>query len=112
MPLETIYRAHPSAKEGIKTGEVLVLPQNPNAKYYYYTLPVASKGNTKDLIKLCKQLQAPFNGYTLSVDIIVQTVQAIGYKDEPNVNVPAYQDALGISNNFKDPFNSPAPSEP
>ena len=44
---------------------------------------------------------APVKGYTLSVEIIVQTVQAIGYtgKDDPNGVIPAYQDAWNRDTN-------------
>lgn len=38
IPVETIYRHHPSAQKGIKAGEIIELPQNGNAPFYYYTL--------------------------------------------------------------------------
>ena len=53
IPLEMIYQAYPSTKQGLKTGETLVLEQNENAKYYYYKIKpgdtlysVAQKFNT------------------------------------------------------------------
>lgn len=68
--------------------------------YYYYQTPVPSGGETGYLINSCKQvnLNQP-DGYTLSVEIIVQTVQAVGYTDGENDEpvIPAYQDAWGLS---------------
>lgn len=70
--------------------------------YYYYNTPVESNGETSELIRLCRQLNpAPVDGYTLSVDIIVQTIQAVGYTDgEDNTDpdndtgkIPAWDDA-------------------
>lgn len=69
------------------------------ADYYYYVDPVASGGTTSVLIKSCEQLrEAPADGYTLSVEIIVQTVQAIGYTDGENgePEIEAYKDAWGL----------------
>ena len=69
---------------------------NEDDGFYYYTKYVESGKETTNLINECKQINAaPVEGYTLSVEIIVQTVQAIGYTDEDNPNgvIPAYQDA-------------------
>lgn len=53
LPLETIYRYHPSAKQGLKTGETLEFPQSKNSKFYFYRIKtgdslysVAQKFNT------------------------------------------------------------------
>ena len=77
--------------------------------YYYYVLPVESGGETGILINKCVQINpenAPL-GYILSVDIIVQTVQAIGTTDEDNTNVggnaPAYKDAWNNKETFVEP---------
>lgn len=64
--------------------------------FYYYKYPVQSDDPTTILINECRQVNdAPADGYTLSVEIIVQTVQAVGFTDEDNENgvIPAYQDA-------------------
>lgn len=68
--------------------------------FYYYSEPVESGGETPILIDECKQINpAPAEGYTLSVEIIAQTVQAVGSTDENNPNgvIPAYEDAWGLS---------------
>lgn len=44
--------------------------------YYYYKIPVESDGETSILIKKCTQTAVAPEGYSLSVDILVQTVQA------------------------------------
>ena len=59
--------------------------------YYYYTAPVDSGKETGVLIESCRQLCPGPNGYTLSVNIIAQTVQAVGTTD--NGDFPAWQDA-------------------
>ena len=71
--------------------------------YYYYKYPVPSNGTTSILIKSCTQrpgAKAP-DGYTLSVEIIAQTVQAVGFTDgdgsNPDTEIPAYQDAWETS---------------
>ena len=64
--------------------------------FYYYKEAVESNGNTTNLINSCTQIkEAPADGYTLSVEIIVQTVQAIGSTDSANgaEEVPAWEDA-------------------
>ena len=61
--------------------------------YYYYSQPVIS-GNTDVLIKSCKPLKdAPEEDYTLSVEIIAQTIQALGTTDDGSKS--AVQDAWG-----------------
>lgn len=69
---------------------------NESDGFYYYTQPVESKGKTGVLIEKCVQAD-PFNppeGYFLSVEIIAQTVQAVGSTDDDKFL--AYQDAWGI----------------
>ena len=72
--------------------------------YYYYTELVPSGGQTKALIEKCELLKdtinPPEDGWRLSVELIVQTVQAIGHTDESDNERPAYQDAWGV--NFND----------
>lgn len=71
--------------------------------YYYYKKAVESNGQTTVLIQLCKQLdgaEAP-DGCSLSVEIIAQTVQAVGSTDvsgKPTESgIPAYKDAWETS---------------
>ena len=63
--------------------------------YYYFTSTVASGKTTDVLISSCALLPGGGigvpEGYVLSVEIIVQTVQAIGSTD--NGDIPAWQDA-------------------
>ncbi|MCH5192288.1 MAG: hypothetical protein J1F23_09020 [Oscillospiraceae bacterium] len=85
---------------------------NEDDGFYYYKSPVESGKETTNLIYECRQINAaPVEGYTLSVEIIVQTVQAIGYTDEDNPNgvIPAYQDAWTL---YTEPTTTPAPSQP
>lgn len=64
--------------------------------FYYFKAPVKSGGETSNLIYECRQLkEAPVEGYTLCVEILVQTIQAIGSTDGEN-GVPekdAWEDA-------------------
>lgn len=63
-------------------------------KFFYYNKVVESGGETKNLIETCEQTdKAPADGYTLSVEIIVQTIQAVGYTDNEKDEKPAWQDA-------------------
>lgn len=67
---------------------------------YYYKKSVVSGGETSILINKCEQIKAaPVDGYTLSVEVIVQTVQAIGYTDGENgtPEKEAWKDAWNIS---------------
>ena len=71
---------------------------DPNVVYYYFKDPVESGKATHVLIYECKQVgNPPAEVYTLNVDILVQTVQAIGYTDgdgeDPATRLPAYEDA-------------------
>lgn len=52
--------------------------------YYYYNTPVVSGGITTNLIDSCTRTDTPdpVSGYTLSVDIITQTIQALGTTDD------------------------------
>lgn len=67
-----------------------------NDGYYYYTKPVESGEATTVLISSCTQRSTatPPDGYTLSVEIIAQTVQAVGSTDDDTKL--AYQDAWGL----------------
>lgn len=61
--------------------------------YFYYKKSVASDGSTTALIKSCVQsddANVP-DGYTLNVELIVQTVQAVGITDDGKTD--AYLDA-------------------
>lgn len=79
--------------------------------FYYYVdadkalQSVPSNETTANLINSCKWVNVDLapEGYTLNVQIIVQTVQAIGYTDGENSTpeIPAYQDAWGITEDFK-----------
>lgn len=85
-----------------------------NDGYYYYTIPVASDGQTDVLIKLCEQLSTaePPAGYTLSVDVIVQTVQAVGYTDDDRYE--AWEDAWARKDTAPEGTTTvtPTPDEP
>lgn len=64
--------------------------------FYYYKSAVESGDKTTNLINVCKQMKAaPAEDYTLSVEVIVQTIQAIGYTDGENgaTIVDAWEDA-------------------
>lgn len=67
--------------------------------YYYCTSPVASGKSTGVLINSCALIDGGGvgvpDGYVLSVEIIVQTVQAVGSTDDGDV--PAFRDAWNIS---------------
>lgn len=69
--------------------------------YYYYTSPVAGNGTTTVLINEATQIWnggSPYpvreDGYVLSIEIVAQTVQAIGTTDD--YNVLAVVDAWGV----------------
>lgn len=65
--------------------------------YYYYQYIVPSGGSTKNLIEECEALRDFTDEfgktYTLSVNIIAQTVQAVGYTDDDEKK--AVEDAWG-----------------
>lgn len=64
--------------------------------YYYYKPAVSSGGQTGSLISSFRQTgETPVEDYALNVEIIAQTVQAVGYTDDDTKQ--AYQDAWGIS---------------
>ena len=72
--------------------------------FYYYNQPVESNGKTTNLIQSCKQVNkdnAP-ESFILDVEVIVQTVQAVGTTDDEKRL--SYQDAWNIQKTF------PAPS--
>ncbi len=64
--------------------------------FYYYSSPVPSEGSTKALINSAqvKPGASVPEGYTLSVEIVAQTIQAIGTTDEGDVL--AVKDAWGV----------------
>lgn len=65
-----------------------------SGNYYYYNTPVHSEGTTQALLTddVTTTEEAP-DGYTLHVDILVQTIQAIGKKN----GVDAVVDAWGVN---------------
>ena len=70
--------------------------------YYYYTSPVAPDGETGVLLTNCKMVTSSENipaGYTLSVEIISQSIQADGVGDDGSgVLQPAVVLAWGTTN--------------
>ena len=65
--------------------------------FYYYRNQI-HEGSTDQLILSCKRLKdAPEAGYTLHVEIIAQTIQALGRTDTDNK--PAVTDAWGVTVN-------------
>lgn len=69
---------------------------NEDDGFYYFKNSVVSGGETSILIYSCTQdKEAPEDGYTLSVEIIVQTVQAVGFTDDSTDEnkTPAWEDA-------------------
>lgn len=63
--------------------------------YYYYDQAVNSGASTENLIESCTVLlPAPEDGYSLSVDILTQTIQSAG---ETDGGVSAVQDAWGYA---------------
>lgn len=78
---------------------------NEDDGFYYCKEVINSEQYTPVLIEKCKQLKdAPAEGYTLSVEIIVQTVQAIGTTDAETYEdgTPAYQDAWDLYDEKED----------
>ena len=69
--------------------------------FYYHKEMVVYDGEnevskrTSDLINECKQLTSSPEGYTLHVEIIAQTIQALGTTDNDD-NVYAVEDAWGV----------------
>ena len=66
--------------------------------FYYCKTPVNSGEMTPVLINTCKQVGTAPDGYFLSVEIIAQTIQALGTTDvvDGTGNVPAVTDAWGV----------------
>lgn len=86
---------------------------NKEDNYYYFNYIVPSGGKTTNLINECKALKSVTdmlgNTYTLSVNIIPQTVQAVGLTDDGEKK--AVEDAWGWENapTGYAPTQSPAP---
>lgn len=61
--------------------------------FYYHQSKVESGKNTNVLIRSCKQLETANvpDGYRLSVEVITETVQAVGTTDEDDID--AWEDA-------------------
>lgn len=69
---------------------------NSEDHYYYYVDPVSPNEDTAVLIKSCEELlDSQKSGYTLSVDVIAQTIQAVGSKDDDSKS--AMREAWGVS---------------
>lgn len=74
---------------------------NGNDGYYYHKDFVVA-GQTGVLIASCYQTAVAPTGYSLSVEIIAQTIQAVGttdkdeYGNEVEVGIPAVTDAWGV----------------
>lgn len=67
-----------------------------SADGFYYLKAMVTSGETEVLINSCCQTApAPESGYTLHVEIVAQTIQALGTTD--NGNIPAVTDAWGVS---------------
>lgn len=64
--------------------------------YWYHKAAVNSQGNTADLITSCKMKNgaAAPDGYKLNVEILAQTIQALGTTDADNT--PAVTDAWKV----------------
>ena len=63
---------------------------------FYYLRDMVTSGKTEVLINSCRQTaSAPDEGYTLHVEIVAQTIQALGTTDG-NSPIPAVTDAWGI----------------
>lgn len=69
--------------------------RDPNTGFYYYKPIVAAGGTTNDLVTSITINGAVPDGYDLSVEVVAEAIQAEG--DTDNRNIPAYQDAWGIS---------------
>lgn len=71
--------------------------QDPETGYYYYNHYVLPNNVTNDLVTaygLAENVTAP-NGYELCVEVVAEAIQADGTTDTGDI--PAYQDAWGIS---------------
>lgn len=76
IPLEIIYKNNPNSQSGIKTGEIIVIPQNGSSAFYYYTV---KNGDTLSSIS---------QTYNTSVEDIL--------KDNPGLTVNNFQDGETI----------------
>lgn len=81
-------------KISLKTGTADPWFYNPDDGFYYHRTMVDSGKKTEVLIESCSQSAAAPDGYQLHVEIIAQTIQALGTTDSGNV--PAVTDAWGI----------------
>lgn len=64
--------------------------------FYYYTAKVAPNGTTATApVTVRVSDNAPSSAYSLSVEIVAEAIQAEG--DTDSGNIPAYQNAWGIS---------------
>lgn len=79
---------------------------NPADGFYYHRAMVTSGNNTAALINSCQMIGTAPAGYHLNVEIVAQTIQALGTTDD-DTSIPAVQDAWGIEVNsdktLKDP---------
>lgn len=64
--------------------------------FYYHKNPVVSDTSTADLILSCTQAKDGPKGFSLHVEIIAQTIQALGSTDGDD-SVPAVTDAWGVT---------------
>lgn len=94
------------------TEEEIVLPQNPvpgtdytltldqdkwfkQGDFYYYKDAVNPGVTTEPLIDFCQPMVTK-EGYVLNVEIMAQTIQALGETDGPDDIKPAVTDAWGV----------------
>lgn len=79
--------------------------------FYYYRVPVKSGDATSELLQAFEKLKPEMNGYTLTLTMVAQAIQAKGTTDDPaditKPGTPAVTDAWGIqidgSGNLIDP---------
>ena len=96
----TVYFSKPSQSDYTLDLNLTAWEKNSDG-FYYLKDPVESGEDTAYLINRCAQSStstAPAEGYYLSVEILVQSVQAIGStdKENPQGEIPSYQDAWGV----------------
>ena len=76
--------------------------------FYYHKAMINSEGATADLINSCKVVTGKVpDGYHLDVQIVAQTIQALGGTDEDNT--PAVTDAwkvVAVDSNSKELFDA------
>lgn len=61
---------------------------------FYYHKAMINSENSSILIEQCYQNESPYDNYSLSVEIIAQTIQALGSTD--GTDIPAVTDAWGV----------------